>query len=205
MPAPAFPARILVVDDEPIILETMSAVLESHGCVVRVAQDGFAGLKALRETLPDLIISDLRMPNMSGFEFLSIVRRRFPHIPIIAISGEFVMEGMPAGLLMDLFLQKGGYSQEDLATHIQRLIKESPIRPHLAKAERCPLWIPRRDTGYVVVTCLECLRSFPADDVSPGEELRTAECPACQAPVKYLVDATALQAMERRRQTLPKN
>ncbi|HKR26623.1 MAG TPA: response regulator [Acidobacteriaceae bacterium] len=84
-------------------------MLRSEGFVVGTAEDGFAALLTLRQTPPDVIISDLRMPNMSGFEFLSVVRRRFPHIPIIAISGEYVAVGMPAGLLSDVFLQKGSY------------------------------------------------------------------------------------------------
>ena len=193
MPTKPFRIRILVVDDEPSVLEMMSTLLESRGFDVRTAHDGFAGLATLRETLPDMIISDLRMPNMSGFEFLSIVRRRFPHIPIIVISGDFVLNGVPAGRMMDLFLQKGGYSQDELCAHIERLIKESPIRPHLAKVDGCPLWIPRREVGYVVVTCMECLRSFPADDISQGDEVRTTHCPACNAEVKYLVDSVTWQ------------
>lgn len=61
-----FKTRVLVVDDEPVILETMAAILEGEGFVVRTAEDGFAALVTLRQTLPDIIISDLRMPNMSG-------------------------------------------------------------------------------------------------------------------------------------------
>jgi CheY-like chemotaxis protein len=64
-------------------------LLETQGYEVLCAGDGFEGLAALKQSLPDIIISDLRMPNMSGFEFLSVVRRRFPVIPVIVISGEF--------------------------------------------------------------------------------------------------------------------
>jgi CheY-like chemotaxis protein len=46
--------------------------LRSFGFSVRTAEDGFIALKILRQVLPDMIISDLRMPNMSGFELLSI-------------------------------------------------------------------------------------------------------------------------------------
>ena len=78
-------SRILVVDDEPAMREMMSVMLTAEGYAVW--EDGFDALLHLRETALDLIISDLNMPNMSGFEFLSVVRRRFPEIPVVAISG----------------------------------------------------------------------------------------------------------------------
>ena len=71
------------------------------------------GLQILREVVPDLIITDLRMPNMSGFEFLSIMRRRYPHVPTIAISGEFILATTRLGLLCDHFFQKGEYTPDD--------------------------------------------------------------------------------------------
>lgn len=203
MPTEHFKLRVLIVDDEPVILQTLSAVLETEGFTVRVAEDGFAALKTLRETSPDIIISDLRMPNMSGFELLSIVRRRFPHIPVIAISGEYVTDGTPPGLLMDTFFQKGGYTQAELFATIRRLVAESPIRPHLAKCEKAPLWIPRRDAGYIVAVCTECLRSFPVDDQSTGTEIREAECPSCGIGVKYMVDSAVLKMLEQKKGRLP--
>ena len=198
-----FKTRVLVVDDEPIILETMSAILEGEGFVVRTAEDGFAALVTLRQTAPDIIISDLRMPNMSGFELLSVVRRRFPHIPVIAISGEYIAAGMPAGLLSDVFLQKGGYTQQQLFDTIRSLVSESPIRPHASKPDKAPLWIPRRDAGYVVVVCTECLRSFPVEDASTGNEVHTTECPSCGTQVPYLVDSAILKMLEQKKNRLP--
>jgi chemosensory pili system protein ChpA (sensor histidine kinase/response regulator) len=73
-----FRYRILVVDDDPSIRESAGIVLESEGYEVLTASDGLDGLRALSKSLPDLIISDLNMPRMSGFEFLAIVRKRFP-------------------------------------------------------------------------------------------------------------------------------
>jgi hypothetical protein len=102
----SFKCRVLIVDDEPLVLQASAAIVRSFGFTVRTAEDGFAALKILREVLPDIIISDLRMPNMSGFELLSIVRRRFPHIPTIGISAEFILATMPVGLLVDHFFQK---------------------------------------------------------------------------------------------------
>jgi CheY-like chemotaxis protein/DNA-directed RNA polymerase subunit RPC12/RpoP len=203
MPTPQFKRRVLVVDDEPVILETTSAILESEGFSVRVATDGFSALIALRDAGPDLIISDLRMPGMSGFEFLSIVRRRFPNIPVIAISGEYISDTMPPGLLMDVFFQKGGYTQAELFTTIDRLIADSPIRPHSPKRDKAPLWIPRREAGYIVAVCTECLRSFPVDDDSRGTELRRAECPSCGTTVNYMVDSAVLKMLEQKKNRLP--
>ena len=198
-----FKTRVLVVDDEAIIRETMTAVLESAGFVVRTAEDGFAALVALRQTLPDVIISDLRMPNMSGFEFLSVVRRRFPHIPVIVVTGEYLAADMPAGLLFDVFLQKGGYTQEHLFDTIRALIADSPIRPHLPKCDKAPLWIPRREAGYVVVVCTECLRSFPVEDSSKGSEVHKTECPFCGTRVAYQVDAAILKMLSQKKDWLP--
>ncbi|HWS17077.1 MAG TPA: response regulator [Candidatus Elarobacter sp.] len=76
-----FRFRVLFVDDEPPVRITGAAVLQAAGYEVLTAADGLEALHALDEALPDIIISDLRMPNMSGFEFLAVVRNRFPRFP----------------------------------------------------------------------------------------------------------------------------
>lgn len=79
--------QLLVVDDEPGVRETLAMLLQVEGYGVSTAQDGFDALVQLQVMVPALIISDLNMPRMSGFEFLSVVRRRFPQVPVIAMSG----------------------------------------------------------------------------------------------------------------------
>lgn len=131
----------------------MSAlVLKDRGFEVRTATDGFQALVELRRSMPDVIVSDLRMPNMSGFELLSVIRRRFPHIPVIAISGKY-SGNSPAGLIADAFFIKGEYRTEELFHRIAELIEQSPVRPQLAKPDRSPVWVPRNELGYFVVTC----------------------------------------------------
>jgi CheY-like chemotaxis protein len=153
-----FAFRILVVDDEPSIRTTAAAILSSKGYEVWTASSGFAALAELRRALPDVVISDLTMPHMSGFELLSVIRCRFPQIAVIAMSGEYNAIP-PAGLIADAFLTKGSYTPEQLFNKIAELIEQPPIRPQL-KPEKAPVWVPRSETGYFVVTCTECLRSF---------------------------------------------
>jgi CheY-like chemotaxis protein len=198
-----FKCRVLIVDDEPLVLETTAAIVRSFGFSVRVAEDGFIALQILRDVLPDILITDLRMPNMSGFELLSIVRRRFPHIPTIAISGEFLLANMSVGLLVDHFFQKGGYTPEQLLAKMNELIAESPIRPHAGKPTNTPLWIPRRETDYIVVTCPQCLRSSSVKDDAITGEVQTIDCIACGAPIQYLVDSTILKLLGEKKKKLP--
>lgn len=186
-----FAYRVLVVDDEPTILETAALVLSNEGYEVHTAKDGFEALTALSRSLPDVLISDLSMPNMSGFELLSVVRRRFPHLPVIAISGQYNSTA-PAGLIADAFFSKGHYNHEDLFAKITDLLEQAPIRPVIAKPDKAPVWVPRSSTGYFVVTCPNCLRSFSVEDKN-GKEYRETECVFCGSTVCYLADLTSIK------------
>jgi CheY-like chemotaxis protein len=186
IPIKPFSYRILVVDDEPTVLETAALVLATREYEVHTARSGFEALTVLSRSLPDILISDLSMPNMSGFELLSVVRRRFPQLPVIAISGAYNGKG-PTGLIADAFFSKGSYTHEDLFAEILDLLEQAPIRPNLVKADKAPLWVPRNSSGYFVVTCPSCLRSFPVEDKN-GKEYREASCVHCNSVVGYLAD-----------------
>ena len=162
-----FHYRLLFVDDEPLSRELLETFLSKQGYEVRVAKDGFAALAQLRGALPDLIISDLKMPNMSGFEFLSVVRRRFPQIPTIAASGEFHPPIEPLGILADAFFPKP-FQFEELLAKIAELLREAPPRPAI-KRDKAPVWVPRN----YVITCTDCMRPFsiPAERDVPDHSL----------------------------------
>jgi len=127
--ATQLPFRILVVDDDLLIRETVKLILESEGFEVLTAEDGVEGLHSLSKSLPDLIISDLNMPHMSGSEFLAVVRQRFPQIATIAMSGAFSSGEMPVGILADAFLQKGSYTSRELPHEVRTVLAASPLRP----------------------------------------------------------------------------
>jgi DNA-binding response OmpR family regulator len=185
-----FHYRLLIIDDEPLSRDLLQRSLSANGFEVAAAKDGFAALAQMRGALPDLIVTDLKMPNMSGFEFLSIARRRFPQIPTIAVSGEFHPPVAPLGVLADAFLAKP-FRFEELLGKISDLLRDAPPRPAI-KRDRAPVWVPRNGE-YYVITCTDCLRSFsiPAEKSTRLlRELRTLECIFCDAQVQFIVEET---------------
>ena len=173
---------MLIVDDEQHLRELGKRVLESQGYEVHCAGDGFEGLAALKKSLPDMIISDLRMPNMNGFEFLSVVRQRFPAIPVVVISGEFSGVSVPESVLADAFFPKGGYKPAALFEKISELLNEFPSRRDAVKPNGAAVWV-RNDLGLIAVTCTQCLRTFPIDEATKG--FNKAECDFCQSVVQF--------------------
>ena len=186
--ATQFRFRILVVDDEPSIREAMGEILERRGYEVLTAADGLEGLNALSKSLPDLIISDLNMPRMSGFEFLAVVRARFPHIATIAVSGEYITSGNPSGIVADAFLQKGRYTLKELSREVERLLAASPIRSESKKSEIAPLFVPRDIAGYLILTCPKCLRPNKLGAMSLNGGLHQTTCQSCGTPVRFEIN-----------------
>src|ERR1700677_1542471 len=98
--------KLLIVDDEAATRTLLSQIFGQMGHSVRTAMDGCSALVSIREEIPDVLLSDLNMPGMSGFELLSVVRRRFPGIYVIATSGAFTGDGVPHGIAADAFYEK---------------------------------------------------------------------------------------------------
>ena len=80
-------ARILVIDDDPAILQTMERVLARDSHLVEAYADARKALDALRRERPDLVITDLFMPEMDGIEFLLSLREAETNLPVIVTSG----------------------------------------------------------------------------------------------------------------------
>jgi len=79
-------ASILVVDDEPQIARVLKTTLASHGYSIRTARDGDEAVQLMKDWPPDLLITDLRMPNMDGLALCRHVRRGNSAMPIIVLS-----------------------------------------------------------------------------------------------------------------------
>ncbi len=111
--------RVLLVDDEPTVLEVLRVTLEASGMQCSVAGNGSEALTLLRHLVPDVILSDLRMPKMSGFELLPIVRRLYPQVGIVVLSAESLSNAQQSSLPMHAHLQKGHYTLDQLVATIR--------------------------------------------------------------------------------------
>src|SRR5664279_3130716 len=173
----------------------MAMLLQAAGYDVSTAEDGFDALLQLKRITPDIIISDLNMPKMSGFEFLSVVRRRFPKIPVIASSGAYESgDCVPGGVIADAFYAKGRHRPLDLLSTIAELIGSTEARQMAHNRLSAPVWIPRNGTDsngvpFIVLTCTECLRSFPLSVLKEDlQDIQETPCIFCGNSVRYVID-----------------
>ncbi|HEV3037673.1 MAG TPA: response regulator [Candidatus Angelobacter sp.] len=187
--------RILVVDDDEAVRETLVMVLRSEGYDVNTAMHGFDALLQMKRTLPSILISDLNMPQMSGFELLSVVRRRFPRISVIAMSGAYHSgDAVPGGVIADAFYSKGHSNPQALLLTVAELIRTSAAHAVAHERESAPVWIPRNGKDshgipYVVLTCTDCLRSFPLSvAVEDLQKIQETPCLFCPNTVRYVID-----------------
>ena len=186
---------ILVVDDDPSIRTTIAMLLADEGYEVSTAVDGFDALLQMKSNLPELIVSDLNMPQMSGFEFLSVVRRRFPQVLVVAMSGAYQAgDAVPGGVIADAFYAKGSDTPQTLLRLVADLLRTSASQTTAHIRQSAPVWVPRngkdaRGIPYIVLTCTECLRSFPLN-VSSEVTVSVMETPCifCLNGVRYIID-----------------
>jgi sigma-B regulation protein RsbU (phosphoserine phosphatase) len=91
-------ARLLIIDDEAMVRESMEAYLEDSGYSVVAVDSGRAGLEILESQAIDLILCDLRMPNLDGLQVLQRVKQRSVNIPVIVVSGAGVVDDVVQAL-----------------------------------------------------------------------------------------------------------
>ncbi len=118
--------RVLVVDDSITVREVERNLLQSKGYQVEVAVDGMDGWNAVRTSQYDLIVSDIDMPRMNGFEFVSMLKgdERLKGIPVIIVSYKDRQEDRQRGLEVgaDYYLTKGSFHDDTLVEAVVDLI-----------------------------------------------------------------------------------
>lgn len=203
--------HLLIVDDDAMLRTSLAAIFTQFGYAVRTAADGFEGLAEIRAQRPALLLSDLYMPGMSGFEFLSVVRRRFPGIHVIAMSSAYLGNAVPEGVAADAYYEKAGNigallelveaAARQERTSVDEALRDTGrefIRDFVRHTNgRAPVWVAKNGHDpamgeFVTLTCPECLRNFPQALIEQSREVHHAGCAHCAS----VMDFAVVQALE---------
>jgi len=122
--------NILVVDDEPVIRVGLTRTLEMNGFVADTATNGHVAIEMLQQKEYDLIITDLKMPGMSGFEVLSAVKSMQPDVPVIMITGfatvETAVEAMKCGAV-DYIVKP--FTPDQILEKVTKALEQRSVSP----------------------------------------------------------------------------
>jgi DNA-binding NtrC family response regulator len=136
--------RILIVDDEPVIAESLSELLEGWGYETAVASDGLSGLAKVEEFRPSVVVSDVYMPNLDGFGLLREMRELHPETAVILLTGQGTVE-----MALRAIQDEGAfhYLEKPIDFAKLRLVVERADEYAGARRENLALRLQLRDRG----------------------------------------------------------
>jgi CheY-like chemotaxis protein len=118
---------ILVVDDDATFLDLVTTALKDHGYNTATAMSGDDGIASIRETTPDALLLDVKMPGMSGMEFLRKLKLVKPgaNIPVIIVTNDASLETMSEGAELGIqsYVLKANESMRTIVETVDRLFK----------------------------------------------------------------------------------
>ena len=128
-PAPSSPPRVLVVDDEPTLRDALTYTLRRNGYAVETAGDGLEALTKAREQAPDLIVLDVMLPNLDGFQVVRTLRAEST-VPILVLSarGEEFDRVLGLELGADDYLSKP-FAMRELLARVKSLLRRAQMPP----------------------------------------------------------------------------
>ena len=138
------PPSVLIVDDETGILETLSILLKNEGFSPVVAHGGRAGLERIQALDPDIILTDVRMPNVNGIEILTAARAKDPDMPVILMTAQADLRSAIQAVNSGAFyyIQKPFVNDDILAIlrraaeHRQLRVENKSLRQEIRRHER---------------------------------------------------------------------
>jgi DNA-binding NtrC family response regulator len=122
-------AKVLIVDDETSILDTLRILLKREGFEVHTAVGGKQGVEALGELRPDFVLTDIRMPGVSGIEVLNAVHEQDPTIPVILMTAQASLQSAIQAVNQGAFyyIQKP-FSNDELLVICQRAVESRQLK-----------------------------------------------------------------------------
>ena len=144
-------AKILVIDDEPSLLDLVTGYLRKEGYEVHTAMDGSSGLKAARVFKPDLIVLDIMLPGMDGIELLTQLRRESDvYVIMLTARSEETDKIVSLSVGADDYLTKP-FSPRELVARIKAALRRLSIGGSLAEAATLAFQHIRIDAGRRMV------------------------------------------------------
>ncbi|WP_435743149.1 response regulator [Microbacterium sp. PMB16] len=199
--------RVLVVDDDPDVALLVKTVLERRaGCVVEIAGDGRTAIERMAEVRPDVVVTDIEMPGLSGLELLAELRRTVPSVPVIVMTAHVSVEYAVSALRAqaDEFLTKP-LDNAKLVEAVTRLVEEGRRRREEGRPKEVVLAIGAHPDDVEIgvggllaahahagdaITILTLSRGARGGDADSrqGESLAAADMLGARLFVKDLVD-----------------
>jgi DNA-binding NarL/FixJ family response regulator len=130
--------RLLLVDDEPGLREAVKDYLEESGFTVQVASNAREGWELLQQSIPDLVISDIMMPQVDGYQFLKQMREdpRFKRLPVVFLTAKGMttdrIQGYQSGV--DAYIPKP-FDPDELVAIVENLLERRPVSQPVAEGE----------------------------------------------------------------------
>ncbi|HYQ18829.1 MAG TPA: response regulator, partial [Polyangiaceae bacterium] len=116
--------RVLVADDSPVVRELVSEILVGAGLLVEQAVDGAAALESILQSEPDLVVSDVEMPRMTGFDLLAEIRKRSQRLPVVMLSTRGSVEDRKRATRLgaNAYLVKTEFHSDSLLEVVRRFV-----------------------------------------------------------------------------------
>lgn len=119
--------RVMVVDEHQGFRETVSRLITEQGYEAYPAADGIDALRQIYHVMPQLIVSDAGLANLSGFEFLPFVKRRFPSIGVIALDAQQNEQATRSKAVADKLLPKQPWNPKTFLGSVEELLSRVPV------------------------------------------------------------------------------
>ena len=168
--------RVVLVDDERIILDGLSRAVpwEELGCeVVGTASNGAEGLKLIREVRPDMLLTDIRMPNMDGLSMIAALRSEFPRLQIAVLTAfrdfEYAQTALNLGVCRYLLKPSKMDELLEAVRLMTARLDALPPLPEEAEPEDDPAAAGSDAGNFIVRQAMDYMRAHCAEHLSLGD------------------------------------
>ena len=160
--------RVLLVDDDRLILRGLTSILpwQEMGCeVIGMASDGLEGLRMIRDARPDILLTDIRMPNMDGLTMAAAVRSEFPRMQMAVLTAfrdfEYARQAIRLGVCRYLLKPS---DLEELQEAVREMVRRLDRQQDRAETAESPE--DQAAHGYVVENALSWMREHCTEHIS---------------------------------------